>query len=83
MKKYLLPENGNFYKANLHCHTNISDGKLTPAERKAVHLEYLEAHPDIKAKEAMEILGIGKTTFFNLKKVLNSIEDNDPNSSKN
>ena len=27
-------------------------GKLTPAERKAVHLEYLEAHPDIKAKEA-------------------------------
>lgn len=34
MKKYLLPENGNFYKANLHCHTTISDGKLTPEEIK-------------------------------------------------
>jgi hypothetical protein len=32
MKKYLLPENGNFYKANLHCHTTISDGRLTPEE---------------------------------------------------
>ncbi|MBQ8849982.1 MAG: hypothetical protein IJ011_06615 [Clostridia bacterium] len=34
MKKYLLPQNGNFYKANLHCHTDISDGKLSPAEVK-------------------------------------------------
>lgn len=34
MKKYLLSEKGNFYKANLHCHTNISDGKLTPEEIK-------------------------------------------------
>lgn len=34
MKKFLLPENGNFYKANLHCHTTISDGKLTPEEVK-------------------------------------------------
>ena len=35
MKRYLLPENGSFYKANLHAHTNISDGKLTPEEVKA------------------------------------------------
>ena len=34
MKKYLLPEKGNFYKANLHCHTNISDGEMTPQEVK-------------------------------------------------
>lgn len=34
MKKYLLPKEGNFYKANLHCHTTVSDGKLTPAEVK-------------------------------------------------
>lgn len=34
MKKYLLPEKGNFYKANLHCHTVISDGKWTPEEVK-------------------------------------------------
>ena len=34
MKKYLLPNDGQFYKANLHCHTTVSDGKLTPAEVK-------------------------------------------------
>ncbi len=37
MRKYLLSENGNFYKANLHCHTNCSDGKLSPAEVKEVY----------------------------------------------
>ena len=30
MRTYLLPEGGTLYKANLHCHTDISDGKLTP-----------------------------------------------------
>ena len=39
MRKYLLPKNGNFYKANLHCHTNCSDGDLTPAEVKKVYSE--------------------------------------------
>ncbi len=39
MKKYLLPENGNFYKANLHCHSTLSDGKLSPEELKEVYLE--------------------------------------------
>jgi len=34
MKKYLLPQDGQFYKANLHCHTTVSDGKLTPQEIK-------------------------------------------------
>ena len=34
MKKYLLPENGNYYKANLHCHSTISDGKWTVEEIK-------------------------------------------------
>ena len=34
MKKYLLPESGNFYKANLHCHTTVSDGNWTPEEVK-------------------------------------------------
>ncbi len=32
MKHYLLPENGNFYKANLHSHSNWSDGRLSPEE---------------------------------------------------
>lgn len=34
MKKYLLPKDGQFYKANLHCHTTVSDGRLSPAEVK-------------------------------------------------
>ena len=39
MKKYLLPENGSFYKANLHCHTTVSDGSLSPEDTKAVYKE--------------------------------------------
>lgn len=34
MKKFLLPENGRFYKANLHAHSTLSDGRLTPEELK-------------------------------------------------
>ncbi|MBE6680264.1 MAG: PHP domain-containing protein [Ruminococcaceae bacterium] len=39
MKHFLLPEKGNFYKANLHCHTTCSDGKLTPEQIKAAYME--------------------------------------------
>ena len=39
MKKYLLPKEGTFYKANLHCHSTISDGKLTPEEIKKAYME--------------------------------------------
>lgn len=34
----LLPETGTFYKANLHSHTVISDGRLTPEEAKAAYM---------------------------------------------
>lgn len=34
MKKYLISEKGNFYKANLHSHTTISDGQMTPEQLK-------------------------------------------------
>ena len=27
--------NGKFYKVNMHCHTVISDGRMTPEEIKA------------------------------------------------
>ena len=37
MKKHLFPEGRTFYKANLHCHTVISDGKKTPEEIKAMY----------------------------------------------
>ena len=37
MRKYLLPETGSFYKANLHCHTVLSDGNKTPEEVKEAY----------------------------------------------
>lgn len=39
MKTYLLPSTGNFYKANLHCHTTYSDGRLTPQQVKELYLK--------------------------------------------
>ena len=38
MKKYLLP-NKNCYKANLHCHSTISDGVFTPEQLKTLYKE--------------------------------------------
>jgi len=37
MIKYLLPENGKFFKANLHTHSTYSDGKMTPEELKKAY----------------------------------------------
>ncbi len=39
MKQYLLPQNGNDYKANLHCHSTLSDGSLTPEQIKDAYKE--------------------------------------------
>ncbi|MBQ8510884.1 MAG: PHP domain-containing protein [Clostridia bacterium] len=39
MRKYLLPETGTYYKANLHCHTTMSDGRLTPEEIKRAYMD--------------------------------------------
>ncbi len=37
MKKYLISNSGNFYKVNLHCHSTVSDGKLTPEQVKQAY----------------------------------------------
>ena len=37
MRKYLLPNTGHFYKANLHAHTHMSDGVDTPEEVKEIY----------------------------------------------
>lgn len=37
MRKYLLSQHGNFYKANLHCHSNISDGTMSVEELKQLY----------------------------------------------
>ncbi len=34
MRIALIPEEGQFYKVSMHCHTTISDGKLTPEQVK-------------------------------------------------
>lgn len=36
-KKYLIPNEGEFYKANLHSHTIMSDGSATPEQVKEVY----------------------------------------------
>ena len=42
MKKYLLPNGNKFYKANLHVHTTVSDGAMTPEEIKKIYMEMIE-----------------------------------------
>lgn len=67
MRKYLLPKEGNFYKANLHCHSTVSDGKLTPAQLKEEYkkkgysiIAYTDhdlmiAHPELKDDEFLPL----------------------------
>ena len=40
MKRYLLPETGKYYKANMHSHSTLSDGQFTPEELKAWYKEH-------------------------------------------
>ena len=50
MRKYLLSKEGSFYKANLHCHTTVSDGCMTPEEVKKHYKEmgfYIIAFTDL------------------------------------
>ena len=37
MKKYLLPNDVNWYRANFHCHTVCSDGAYTPEKVKEIY----------------------------------------------
>ena len=37
MKKYLLPNDVNWYRANMHCHTTVSDGHYTPDQIKKAY----------------------------------------------
>ena len=38
-RNYILPKDGNFYKANLHCHSTCSDGKFTVEKLKELYKE--------------------------------------------
>ena len=37
MKRHLLPQRAHYYKANLHMHTTLSDGRMTPEEVKEAY----------------------------------------------
>ena len=39
MRKYILPPTGGAYKANLHCHSNISDGRCSVEELKTRYMQ--------------------------------------------
>ena len=58
MKKYLLPQNGSFYKANLHCHSTVSDGRWSPEEIKkedsVYELDKFKTEPFPYQKEAIQ-----------------------------
>lgn len=70
MRKYLLSEEGNFYKANLHCHTNVSDGKLSPEEVKELYKSHgysvvaytdhdvMIPHPDLADDDFLPLVGL-------------------------
>ena len=69
MKKYLLPNEGKFYKANLHCHTKVSDGGNTAKEMKDYYMahgysilaftdhELLVEHSELTDKDFVAITG--------------------------
>lgn len=39
MKKIFLSQNKKYFKANLHCHSTVSDGQKTPEELKVMYKE--------------------------------------------
>ena len=67
MKIELISKNVNSYKANLHMHTTISDGRITPEETKAVFKsmgysvvaftdhEVMVPHPELNDEEFLAL----------------------------
>lgn len=69
MKQYLIPDAGRFYKANLHCHSSVSDGKRTPQEIKEIYMAHgysivaytdhdvLIPHPELRSDDFLPLNG--------------------------
>jgi len=69
MKKYLFKNDQNLYKANLHCHTTVSDGECTPEEIKEIYKkegysvvaytdhDIMVAHPELRDDEFLPLTG--------------------------
>lgn len=66
-KKFLIPDKGNWYKANLHCHSTVSDGIFTPEQIKDLYKSHgyniiaysdhnsLTPHPELKDSDFLPI----------------------------
>ena len=79
MKKYLLPKEGNFYKANLHCHTTFSDGDMTPQDVKDDYTaqgysvvaftdhDVLIPHPELNDDHFLALNGFEMEAYYNEK----------------
>ena len=69
MKNWLLPESGKYFKANMHCHSVLSDGSLTVEQLKEVYKRHgysiiaftdhnvLIDHSDLNDENFMAITG--------------------------
>ena len=69
MKKYLFKNDQNLYKANLHCHTTVSDGKMTPEMVKETYKkegysvvaftdhDIMVSHPELADSEFLPLNG--------------------------
>ena len=67
MRKYLLDPTKKFYKGNMHCHSNLSDGHYTPEELKKLYKEqgysflaitdheFVVAHPELNDENFVAI----------------------------
>lgn len=70
MKIYLFGAKKNVYKANLHCHTDLTDGSLSPGEVKELYKaqgysvvaftdhDVLIPHPELKDEEFLPLNGM-------------------------
>lgn len=74
-KIFLLDEAKNRYKANLHCHSTVSDGEMTPEELKRLYMaqgysivaytdhEILVPHPELCDETFLAMPGYELQTF--------------------
>lgn len=70
MRTYLLPPEGNLYKANLHCHTTLSDGEFSPEQIKEIYKargyqavaftdhQVCIPHPELQDQDFIPLTGI-------------------------
>lgn len=70
MRTYILPPEGNLYKANLHCHTTVSDGEFSPAQIKEFYKskgyhavaytdhQVCQPHPELNDEDFVALTGI-------------------------